>query len=151
MTRSHKANDIPHNHPEAVAAFSEHNIPKFFGKNGFVDTAPNKTKKNGGGKGNWYNILPHPSQPSHNTQLITSRGRDGDEIEDLNKDFNTFKARRRSNSMGNIENQFVQSKFEIKDEPVYNEKIHGARDSGVDDGAELASTISNSSVEGEKA
>jgi hypothetical protein len=56
MTRSHKANDIPHNHPEAVAAFDEHKIPKYFGKTGFVDMAPNKTKKNGGGKGNWYVI-----------------------------------------------------------------------------------------------
>lgn len=54
MTRSHKANDIPHNHPEAEAAFDEHKIPKFFGKTGFADNAPNKTKKNGGGKGNWY-------------------------------------------------------------------------------------------------
>ncbi|KAH0613287.1 uncharacterized protein H6S33_009667 [Morchella sextelata] len=131
MTRSHKANDIPHNHPEAVAAFDEHKIPKYFGKTGFVDMAPNKTKKNGGGKGNW--------------------GRDGDEIDIT--EFNTFKPRRRSNSMGNIENQFVPSKFEVVDEPVYDERVHGARHPGVvDDGAELASTISNtSSVEGEKA
>lgn len=54
--------------------------------------------------------------------------------------------------MGHIEDQFVKSKFETIDEPMFNEKLHGARDSGVaDDGAELASTISNSSVEGEKA
>lgn len=53
MTRTQKANDIPHNHPEAEAAFNEHQIPKYFGKSGHVDTAPNKTKKNGGGKGNW--------------------------------------------------------------------------------------------------
>jgi hypothetical protein len=133
MTRSHKANDIPHNHPEAAAAFSEHNIPKFFGKTGFADNTPNKTKKNGGGKGNW--------------------GRDGDEFQDFPEGYNTFKARRRSNSMGHIEDQFVKSKFEtIDDEPSFDEKIHGARDSGVaDDGAELASSVSNSSVEGEKA
>lgn len=56
--------------------------------------------------------------------------------------------------MGNIENQFVPSKFEeVDDEPAYDERVHGARHPGVvDDGAELASTISNtSSVEGEKA
>lgn len=62
MTRSHKANDIPHNHPEAIAAFGEHNIPKYFGKTGFVDNAPNKTKKNGGGKGNWYDFFPFFAQ-----------------------------------------------------------------------------------------
>lgn len=46
------------------------------------------------------------------------------------------------------------TKFEEADEePAFNEKVHGARNSGVaDDGAELASTVSNtSSVEGEKA
>lgn len=81
------------------------------------------------------------------------RGRDGDELQDLTDGYNAFKARRRSNSMGHIEDQFVKSKFDIvEDEPAFNEKLHGARDSGVaDDGAELASTISNSSVEGEKA
>lgn len=54
--------------------------------------------------------------------------------------------------MGHIEDQFV-SKFDtIDDEPAFDEKLHGAPNSGVaDDGAELASTISNSSVEGEKA
>lgn len=84
---------------------------------------------------------------------MTYRGRDGDEFQDLPDGYNTFKARRRSNSMGHIEDQFVKSKFDtVEDEPAFDEKIHGAPDSGVvDDGAELASTISNSSVEGEKA
>ena len=53
MTRTHKSNDVPHNHPEAEPAFHEHKIPKYFGKSGHVDQAPNKVKKNGGGKGNW--------------------------------------------------------------------------------------------------
>lgn len=136
MTRTQKANDIPHNHPEAEAAFNEHQVPKFFGKSGYVDTAPNKTKKNGGGKGNW--------------------GLAGDEFQDLPGEYTVFKARRRSNSMGHIENMYVKSKFEtLEDEPVFDEKIHGAAEPGVaEDGAELASTVSNStnaSVEGEKA
>jgi len=137
MTRSYKANDIPHNHPEAESHFLEHNIPKFFGKSGHVDTPPNKTKKSGGGKGNW--------------------GRDGDELEDIQGGFTVFKARRRSNSMSHVENVSVKSKFDSNDiEPVFDEKVHGATNepNGTEDGAELASTISNStaaSVEGEKA
>lgn len=83
---------------------------------------------------------------------MTCRGRDGDEFQDLPDGYNTFKARRRSNSMGHIEDQYVKSKFDTpEDVPAFDEKIHGAHVSGVaDDGAELASTISNSSVEGEK-
>lgn len=50
MTRSHKHNDIPKNSDEPAP---EKAIPKFFGKHGFTDQAPNKVKKNGGGKGNW--------------------------------------------------------------------------------------------------
>ncbi|KAF8250650.1 hypothetical protein K440DRAFT_525982, partial [Wilcoxina mikolae CBS 423.85] len=100
MTRTHKSNDIPHNHPEAETAFQEHKIPKFFGKSGFIDQAPNKVKKNGAGRGNW--------------------GHDGEEIEDL-VEFNSFKPRRRSNSMGHIED-LVSSKFEQYDEePVFEE------------------------------
>ena len=53
MTRTHKNNDVPHNHPEAEGAYAEHQIPKYFGKTGFADQAPNKVKKNGSGKGNW--------------------------------------------------------------------------------------------------
>jgi len=58
--------------------------------------------------------------------------------------------------MGHIENMYVKSKFEtLEDEPVFDEKIHGAAEPGAaEDGAELASTVSNStnaSVEGEKA
>jgi len=34
---------LPHEH-----------VPKFFAKNGFADADPKKTKKNGGGRGNWY-------------------------------------------------------------------------------------------------
>lgn len=60
MTRTHKNNDVPHNHPEAEPAFQEHQVPKYFGKTGFADQAPNKVKKNGGGKGNWYTPPPFP-------------------------------------------------------------------------------------------
>ncbi|CCX05067.1 hypothetical protein FPQ18DRAFT_357488 [Pyronema domesticum] len=101
MTRTHKNNDIPHNHPEAEPAFAEHRIPKYFGKSGFVDQAPNKVKKNGGGKGNW--------------------GSEVAELDDL-ENFNSFKTRRRSNSMGHIED-IRPSKFETNDEePVFEEE-----------------------------
>lgn len=53
MTRTHKTNDVPKNHPEAAEAFAEHQIPKFFGKVGHAGEAPTKVKKNGGGRGNW--------------------------------------------------------------------------------------------------
>ncbi|KAF8541563.1 hypothetical protein BDD12DRAFT_731753 [Trichophaea hybrida] len=101
MTRTHKSNDVPHNHPEAETAFQEHKIPKFFGKSGFIDQAPNKVKKNGAGRGNW--------------------GHDGEEFEDL-AEFTTFKPRRRSNSMGHIED-LLPSKFEQNEEdPVFEEE-----------------------------
>lgn len=154
MTRSYKANDIPHNHPEAESHFLEHNIPKFFGKSGHVDTPPNKTKKSGGGKGNW--LVASPPSKLLCPANAMRRGRDGDELEDI-EGFKVFKARRRSNSVSHVENMSIKSKFDTNDiEPVFDEKVHGAANepNGNEDGAELASTISNStavSVEGEKA
>lgn len=53
MTRTNKANDLPHNNPEAAALMKENSLPKYFGQNAAVDAAPGKTKKDGGGKGNW--------------------------------------------------------------------------------------------------
>lgn len=53
MTRSHKFNDRDHTpHPDGAAPL-EDPIPRFFAKSGPVDSDPKKTKKNGGGKGNW--------------------------------------------------------------------------------------------------
>ena len=105
-------------------------------------TAPYKAKKDGGGKGNWYpSHLPKhtPNIPSSCFHApvcggarfamesccriqINSRGRDGDEIEDVidEEQITTSKPRRRSNSNGgaNAANGVagaVKSKFEVND------------------------------------
>jgi len=128
MTRSHKVNDVPHNHPEAEAHFAENQIPKYFGKQGHVDQAPYKIKKNGSGKGNW--------------------GRDGDELQDLaslDEPMNIFKARRRSNSQAHAED-IVKSKFEVNEMvPVFDEDVHGAVPEDAD-GAELESVATSDSA-----
>ncbi|KAF3905809.1 hypothetical protein AA313_de0205617 [Arthrobotrys entomopaga] len=104
MTRTTKANDIPHNNPEAAAIMTENQLPKFFAKSGFVDTAPQKVKKEGGGRGNW--------------------GHPGDELEDLDE-FNMNRARRYSNSSPTHTFQ-LKSKFETpEDDPLYDEDRHG--------------------------
>lgn len=104
MTRTTKANDIPHNNPEAASLMTEAHYPKFFAKSGFVDTAPSKTKKDGGGKGNW--------------------GQPGDELEDLDE-FNMTRPRRYSNTSPTHSFQ-LKSKFEAHEEdPLYDENRHG--------------------------
>lgn len=98
MTRSHKYGDRDHS---AEGDNEGPIIPKYFGKNGFVDTDPKKTKKDGGGKGNW--------------------GHPGAEIEDFN--VNMTKARRRSNSstLSRGAKDF-KTKFEIVEpEPVFED------------------------------
>lgn len=50
VTRSHKYTDRDYSVPESEQQVHE---PKYFAKNGFVDTPPSKVKKEGGGKGNW--------------------------------------------------------------------------------------------------
>jgi len=104
MTRTRKSNDVPHQHPEAGQPFIDHNIPKYFGKNGFTDQAPDKVKKSGAGRGNW--------------------GQFGGEMEDL-ADYRQFnKPRRRSNSMSHVDN--IPSKFEYNEEdPVFEEEVVG--------------------------
>ena len=52
MTRTQKFNTRDH-HAIADGLPRQQMVPKFFGKNGFADQDPTKTKKNGGGKGNW--------------------------------------------------------------------------------------------------
>ncbi|KAI5844122.1 hypothetical protein BZA05DRAFT_421904 [Tricharina praecox] len=99
MTRSHKHNDIPKNTDEPAP---DKAIPKFFGKHGFTDQAPNKVKKNGGGKGNW--------------------GHDGGEVEDL-EEYISYKPRRRSNSISHAE-AMMPTKFDQNDpEPVFEEEL----------------------------
>jgi len=81
-------------------------VPKFFGKHGYADADPKKTKKNGGGKGNW--------------------GPVGLEAED--EEFNFVHTRRRSNSSSvSSHPEHFKSKFEIHEpEPVFEENLHGA-------------------------
>lgn len=52
VTRTQKFNNINH---QAIADGMprRQSVPKFFAKSGFSDSDPTKTKKNGGGKGNW--------------------------------------------------------------------------------------------------
>lgn len=51
VTRSHKYNDRYNG--EAASPDTEYFLPKYFGKAGFDGVDPKKTKKDGGGKGNW--------------------------------------------------------------------------------------------------
>jgi len=103
MTRSHKANDPIHSAEPQVA---QETLPKNFGKHASHTEAPNRAKKNGGGKANW--------------------GRDGDEIID-SVEFSMHNSRRRSNSKGHIEDQFVMSKYEeaeYDEDEVFGEKVN---------------------------
>ncbi|KAJ5578936.1 hypothetical protein N7450_007803 [Penicillium hetheringtonii] len=104
VTRSHKFNDREYQTPEGGVIPPQENLPRFFGKSGPTDADPKKTKKDGGGKGNW--------------------GRDGDEVHDYGYTFNN--ARRRSNSSTQGLADF-RTKFETIDpEPVFEEHVHGA-------------------------
>lgn len=53
MTRSHKFGEKDHAGIAEGTAQPQQMLPKFFGKHGFADMDPKKTKKNGWGKGNW--------------------------------------------------------------------------------------------------
>ena len=53
MTRSNKFNDRDHAGIADGTAHPEEYLPKYFAKQGHVDSDPKKTKKNGGGRGNW--------------------------------------------------------------------------------------------------
>jgi len=122
MTRSHKANDPIRN--AEVPAPNGDELPRNFGKHA---SHSDKAKKNGGGKANW--------------------GREGDELMDQ-EEFNMAKARRRSNSKGHIEDQFVRSKFEAReDEPVFPEEAHPTVEA---DTSELETTTTNSSTSTDK-
>ncbi len=59
MTRSHKFGEKDHAGLADGSVSPHDQVPKFFGKSGFADADPKKTKKNGGGRGNWYvDIVP---------------------------------------------------------------------------------------------
>ncbi|GAB1215956.1 hypothetical protein ATERTT37_005154 [Aspergillus terreus] len=98
LTRSHKANDRDHVNDRVAP-----DLPRYFGKSGPVDADPRKTKKDGGGKGNW--------------------GRSGDEVQDY--DYTFTNARRYSNSSTQGLADF-RTKFEaVETEPVFEERLHG--------------------------
>ncbi|KAK3377852.1 hypothetical protein B0H63DRAFT_525116 [Podospora didyma] len=105
MTRSHKYNDKDHAGIAEGSVLPQENIPKFFAKNGFADVDPKKTKKNGGGKGNWGNA--------------------GEEV--IDEPFNFVNARRRSNSSSfSTHPEQLKTKFEFNEpEPVFEESLHG--------------------------
>jgi len=106
MTRSHKLNDRDHAGLANGSAAPEEHLPRYFAKSGFTDQDPKKTKKNGGGKGNW--------------------GVDGEEIQDAG--FNVANARRRTNSSSYSSGlKDFKTKFEQADhDPVFDEDLHGA-------------------------
>lgn len=126
MTRSKKYTDRDHAGLADGTAEPEEHLPRYFAKSGHPGEDPAKTKKNGGGKGNW--------------------GREGDEIEDYS--YNLANPRRRSNSSTFTAKDF-KTKFEqIEPEVVFEEDLHGPM------GAELdkeSTTSSSKSVEEEDA
>lgn len=100
MTRTHKVNTQDY---QAIAGGQPRQVflPKFFAKSGYEGQDPKKTKKNGGGKGNW--------------------GTMGDEA--LDNEFNFVKPRRRSNS-SSVSSQMrdFKTKFDVNEtEPVFEE------------------------------
>ena len=57
MTRSHKVNDRDHSASQNGITAPNETLPRYFAKSGPVDADPRKTKKDGGGKGNWWDAL----------------------------------------------------------------------------------------------
>ncbi|KAF2013719.1 hypothetical protein BU24DRAFT_244638 [Aaosphaeria arxii CBS 175.79] len=110
VTRSHKYTDRDHAGLADGTAEAEEHLPRFFAKSGHAGENPSKTKKDGGGKGNW--------------------GHPGDEIEDYQ--YNMNNPRRRSNSSTHQIKDF-KTKFEtIEPEPVFEEELHGPMGADLD-------------------
>jgi hypothetical protein len=128
MTRSHKLNDRDHAGLADGTAAPEEHLPRYFAKSGHVDADPKKTKKDGGGKGNW--------------------GRSGDEVQDYGYTFTN--ARRRSNSSTQGLTDF-KTKFEtVEADPVFEEEVHGPveEEEDVDDTALKVKSIDSSTSGG---
>jgi len=128
MTRSHKLNDRDHAGIADGTAAPEEHLPRYFAKSGHVDADPKKTKKDGGGKGNW--------------------GRSGDEMQDYGYTFTN--ARRRSNSSTQGLTDF-KTKFEaVEPDPVFEEEVHGPAEDeeDVDDAALKVKSIDSSTSGG---
>jgi len=105
MTRSYKANDRDHAGIAAGSASPQERLPRYFAKNGALDTDPKSVKKEGNGKGNW--------------------GCPGTEAQDYGYTFSPSQTRRRSNSSATADLSDFKTKFELDDEPVFEEEIHG--------------------------
>jgi len=133
MTRTHKYNDKNHAGLAGGTVLPQEHLPHYFAKNGFADSDPNKTKKNGGGKGNW--------------------GGAGQEVVD--QPFNLTNARRRSNSSGYTNLKDFKTKFDVNEpEPVFEETLHGPGPDGeLDDDVltKMDTSSSGGSVDEDKA
>jgi len=133
MTRSHKQNDRDHAGLADGTAEDIQHMPRYFTKNGHIDTDPKKVKKEGGGKGNW--------------------GSPGAESQDYGYKFTN--ARRRSNSSSHGVLSDFKTKFEhIETDPVFEEEYHGAPKEEMDEltheKSESADSVSTASVEEEE-
>ncbi|KAB8267019.1 hypothetical protein BDV30DRAFT_231943 [Aspergillus minisclerotigenes] len=105
VTRSHKVNDRDHSVLHDKIAVSQENLPRYFAKSGPVDADPRKTKKDGGGKGNW--------------------GQPGDEVYDYNCKLTNARRYSNSSTQGLAD---YKTKFEtIEPEPVFEESFHGVQ------------------------
>ncbi|KAF2467018.1 uncharacterized protein BDR25DRAFT_72459 [Lindgomyces ingoldianus] len=131
MTRSHKFTDRDHSGLADGTAHEDEHLPRYFAKSGHADQDPTKTKKNGGGKGNW--------------------GREGDELEDLG--YTMANARRRSNSSTHGPGmKDFKTKFEtVEPEPVFEEELHGPMGAELDKESTVSSANSAQSLEEEDA
>ncbi|KIW05403.1 uncharacterized protein PV09_03916 [Verruconis gallopava] len=130
MTRSHKYNDRYSG--DATSPDAEYFLPRYFAKHGFADADPKKTKKDGGGKGNW--------------------GHAGDELEDV-KGVNMANARRRSNSSTHSKTlKDFKTKFEtIEPEPVFEESMAEPDEEGMRLDHQSTTSSDDKSVEEDKA
>jgi hypothetical protein len=82
VTRSHKFNDRVYGEAALEQEAHGSNLPRFFGKNAGFDTDPKKTKKDGGGKGNWYALVHSPirSLPNPFTMSTHITSHDADTV-----------------------------------------------------------------------
>ena len=160
VTRTKKTGDRDHVGLANGTAAPEEHLPRYFGKAGYSGNDPATTKKQGGGKGNWYvhfTSLPRLNQPSIPRLLlyvllltdISSRGRSGvSELEDY--DYNPAKPRRRTNSFSQAAgHSALKTKFEALDPEVieYEEDLHGPSAGDLADHNELEKMSTSSSAD----
>ncbi len=69
VTRTYKNNDRDHVGLAAGTAAPEEHLPRYFAKSGYAGENPANTKKQGGGKGNWY--VAHSTPLSLQSTFVT--------------------------------------------------------------------------------